>query len=223
MAPYKNFKPVTIKQGFSLIEVLISFTILSISLIAITQLITTTIQANRQNTSRLQAYYLAEQGIELSRHVRDSNWLQNIGFDSAGHQNTLWQSNNGTTANITPQTKNLIIDIQNSTLGTTQKNVTLAQSQNANNNLYLNTDPQTNIKYFSHQRNSSSIPTEFRRTIHITNNFSDFQKLEKHLDLNDYDLSKNLILIESTVEYGNNYEKEIKLQTILTDWKEGPF
>lgn len=218
MALFKKNKP-----AFSLIEVLISFTILSISLIAITQLITTTIQANRQNTSRLQAYYLAEQGIELTRHVRDSNWLQNIGFDSAGAQNNLWQSNNGTTANITPQTKELIIDLQTNTLGATQKNVSLSESQNGNNQIYLNTDPQTNIKFFTHQRNTTSIPTEFKRTIHITNNFQDFHKLEQYLNLDDYDLSKNLILVESNVQYGNNYQKEIKLQTLLTDWKEGPF
>lgn len=211
------------KKGFSLIEVLISFTILSISLIAITQLITTTIQANRLNTSRLQAYYLAEQGIELTRHVRDSNWLQNIGFDSAGPQNTLWQSANGSTSNLTPETKSIIIDVQNNSFGSTQKNVALTEANQQNQIIYLNNNPQNQISYFTHNQDTTSIPTEFKRVINITNNFQDFQKLENHLNLNDYDISKNLILVESVVKYGNNYSKEISLQTILTDWKEGPF
>lgn len=211
------------KKGFSLIEVLISITILSISLISITQLITTTIQANQLNTTRLQAYYLAEQGIELTRHVRDSNWLQNIGFNSPGPQNTLWQSPNGSTANITPNSKSIIIDIQTSNIGSTQRNVTLAEANQTNQNIYLNTNPQNQLTYFSHTPDTTSIPTQFRRKIKITTDFQDYKKLENHLDLDNFNLSENLILVESIVEYGNNYEKEITLKTILTDWKEGPF
>lgn len=221
MDQFKKSK--TIKKGFSLIEVLISITILSISLISITQLITTTIQANQLNTARLQAYYLAEQGIELTRHVRDSNWLQNIGFNSAGAQNTLWQSPNGSTANITPNTKSIIIDIQTTSIGNTQRNVTLAEANQSNQEIYLNTNPQNQVTYFSHYQDTTSIPTQFRRKINITTDFQDFQKLEQHLDLNDFNLSENLILVESVVQYGNNYDKEITLTTILTDWKEGPF
>ncbi len=218
MALFKNNKP-----AFSLIEVLISFTILTISLIAITQLITTTIQANRENTSRLQAYYLAQQGLELSRHIRDSNWLQNIGFDSSGPQNTLWQSNNGSTGNLTPLNQSLILNIQESTLGSTQKNVSISEANQSNSNIYLNQNPQTGLKYFSHTRDTTSIPTEFRRTIQIKTDFQDYQKLENHLDIDDFELSENLILVESKVQYGSNYNREITLQTILTDWKEGPF
>lgn len=211
------------KKGFSLIEVLISITILSISLISITQLITTTIQANQLNTARLQAYYLAEQGIELTRHVRDSNWLQNIGFDASGPQNSLWRSPSGSTANITPTTKSIIVDVQTNNIGSTQKNVTLAEANQANQRIFLNRNQQNQVSYFTHFSDTTSIPTQFRRVINITTDFQDFQKLENHLDLEDLDLSENLILVESLVQYGDNYDKEISLKTILTDWKEGPF
>lgn len=227
MAQFKKNKQPS--KGFSLIEVLISFTILSISLIAITQLISTTIQANQQNTARLQAYYLSQQGLESVRHIRDSNWLQNIGFNSNGDQNTLWQSNNGNTSNITPtSSKEIIVDIQTNTLGNIQKNVSIAEHNNQNSRLFLVQDPQTNITSFTHQNPANALPTQFKRYIKITNNFQDLDKLEKNLQIQtlsgdqNFQLDQNLILVESIVQYGNNYDKEITLQTILTDWKEGP-
>lgn len=228
MALFKKTKNTTPKrQGFSLVEVLISFTILSISLIAITQLITSSIQANQLNTARIQAYYLAQQGIENIRHIRDSNWQQNIGFNSAEFQNQLWVSNNGSTSNITPsEEKELIVDIQPSTIGNIQKSVSLAEANSTNEKIYLNQDPQTNLYYFSH--NSTGQPTQFKRVITIKDNFPDLNKLEQNLQLqtltnkNDVSLESNFILVESKVYYGQNYDKEISLKTILTDWKQGP-
>ena len=215
------------KKGFSLIEVLISFTILSISLIAITQLITGSIRANLENTSRIQAYYLAQQGIEAVRHIRDSNWQQNIGFQSAEFQNQLWISNNGSTSNIAPTTnQDLIVDIQTNSLGNIQKSVTLSEANFSNSRLYLNRDSQSNLYFFSHT--PSNQPTEFRRVINIKNDFADLDKLEKNLQLStltgkpDAQLQNNFILVESTVYYGRDFQKQISLRTILTDWKQGP-
>lgn len=231
MAQFKNFKNITapIKKGFSLIEILISFTILSISLIAVTTLISNTIQANQLNTSRLQAYFLAEQGIESIRHVRDTNWLQNIGFskNSTEFQNNLWRSPLGQTTNITPSTtKKLIIQYNPNNITNQNQSVTLAEANNNNIKLYLNQNPQTGEHYFSHTPNNN--PTQFRRYITIRNNFQDMSQLEKNLQINqfsnqsNFQLKDNLIYIESTVEYGNNYSKNITLKTILTDWKQGP-
>lgn len=231
MAQSKNFKNITaqIKKGFSLIEILISFTILSISLIAVTTLISSTIQANQENTARLQAYFLAEQGIESIRHVRDTNWLQNIGFsrNSAEFQNNLWRSSTGESTNITPtSSKKLIIQYNPNNITNQNQSITLAEANNQNIRLYLNQNPQTGEFYFSHTQSGN--PTQFRRYITIRNNFQDLSKLEQNLSIAELSnqpnlqLKDNLIYIESTVEYGNNFSKNITLKTILTDWKQGP-
>ncbi|MFA5843031.1 MAG: hypothetical protein WC882_05205 [Candidatus Gracilibacteria bacterium] len=83
-------------RAFTLAEVVIGVTILSIVLIGITTLTITSIRANEANIHRLTAYYLAQEGLEGMRTIRDSNWLQNytwnegdslwgIGFEQEGY------------------------------------------------------------------------------------------------------------------------------------------
>ena len=67
---YKNQK-----AGFSLIEVIIAFSILTITVVAATSLIANSIRANQDNILRVQAYFLAQEGLELARNQRDTNWL----------------------------------------------------------------------------------------------------------------------------------------------------
>ena len=52
-------------------------TVLTIVLVATTVLTLTSIQANAANIHRLTAYYLAQEGLEGFRNMRDSNWMQN--------------------------------------------------------------------------------------------------------------------------------------------------
>jgi type II secretory pathway pseudopilin PulG len=63
------------KSGFSLIEVIIAFSILTITVVASTSLIANSIRANQDNILRVQAYFLAQEGLELARNTRDTNWL----------------------------------------------------------------------------------------------------------------------------------------------------
>lgn len=71
------------KAGFSLIEVIIAFSILTIAVLASTSLISSSIQNNQENILRVQAYFLAQEGIELTRAYRDSVILNNENFDSS--------------------------------------------------------------------------------------------------------------------------------------------
>ncbi|MFH1462750.1 MAG: prepilin-type N-terminal cleavage/methylation domain-containing protein [bacterium] len=64
------------KRGFTLIEVLIAITVLTVAIVGSFSLIQQTLIASSLNQSKLTAYYLAQEGIEIARNIRDSNWLE---------------------------------------------------------------------------------------------------------------------------------------------------
>ncbi len=78
---------VTAKEGFTLVEILISVAILAVTLTAMANLVIVTMRANQSNMNTLQGYYLAQQGIEAMRNLRDSNWMQNYGWNQG---DDLW-------------------------------------------------------------------------------------------------------------------------------------
>lgn len=199
------------RKGFSLIEILIAFVVLTITVIACTDLIANTIRNNVENTYRIQAYFLAEQGVEAIRNIRDSNWTQNIGFDQAGYQSNLWDGipiypEGGTIyVAVSPQ-----LDVLNS------KAWKLQTSTEAGTPLYI--AEKGNIKYFTHD--SGGYPSEFKRSIKISNTFEDIDKVAPE---SDSKLRNDLIYVTSTVYYDfKGVTKEVNIKTILTDWKEGP-
>ena len=74
MQKWKKFKN---QQGFSLTEVIIGIAILTVAIVAATNLLVGLVSTNQNNLTTLQAYYLAQEGIEGVRNIRDSNWLHN--------------------------------------------------------------------------------------------------------------------------------------------------
>jgi len=79
-------------NAFTLLEVLLSITFITVVFTAITGLILMTLQVNRKNVRSLQATYLAQEGVEVMRYIRDSNWLQNYSWDEGEKQ---WGTNYG--------------------------------------------------------------------------------------------------------------------------------
>ncbi len=69
------------KKGFTLVEVIVILFIMSLGLIGILGLIVQNIQSQSYNKSNLIAYQLAQEGIELIRKVRDSNWRESLPYD----------------------------------------------------------------------------------------------------------------------------------------------
>ncbi len=63
------------RKGFTLIELMITIFIISIGLIGIMTLIQNTLGSASFVKLNLKAAYLAQEGIELTRNVRDNNWL----------------------------------------------------------------------------------------------------------------------------------------------------
>lgn len=73
--------------AFTLIETLISITLTTVVITAVTGLILTTLFANQRNLHSLQAMYLAQESLEAVRFMRDSNWLQNYSWNGDGGTN----------------------------------------------------------------------------------------------------------------------------------------
>lgn len=83
------------KYGFTIPEVLISLTILTMVIFTVTSLVVSIIRTNKENIDTLVAYGLAQEALEGIRNIRDSDWLLGAGFDgnlsgSSGAGNAVW-------------------------------------------------------------------------------------------------------------------------------------
>ncbi len=76
----KKIKKQLNKSAFSLIEIIVVLFIISIGLIGILSLIVQNIQAQDYNKNNLIATQLSQEGVELIRVIRDSNWLKGNDF-----------------------------------------------------------------------------------------------------------------------------------------------
>ncbi len=77
------------KKSFTLIEVILAVSILTLAVGGSFALIQQTLLAASQNQSKLIAYYLAQEGIEVVRNIRDSNWLEQRARPSIAWDNGL--------------------------------------------------------------------------------------------------------------------------------------
>jgi type II secretory pathway pseudopilin PulG len=63
------------KKGFSLIEVMGALFIVMVGMVGVMSLVLQNIQVKDVNTNRIIAHQLAQEGIELIRKQRDTNWI----------------------------------------------------------------------------------------------------------------------------------------------------
>lgn len=68
-------KGVKNQKGFGIAEVLVSISILIFGLVGVLSLANQNIRAQRINRNSMIASHLAQEGIELVRNTRDTNWL----------------------------------------------------------------------------------------------------------------------------------------------------
>jgi len=206
------------RSGFTLIENIIAFVILTISILAASNLLSNSIKQSEQNTLRLQAYLLAEQGLEGARNIRDSQWMQNIPFEE--HQTELWGGEN-----FYPQNTKRTIAINPIYNASTTVKATAWEILPSNQNQLYENDTLGFTRY-THSFSDTESP--FTRTITLSKEFPDLNKL---IEINEAqqsfdsqnNIEDNLLLVTSTVTYDfRGHPKEFSLQTILTDWKEGP-
>jgi len=72
----RNIKKNREKKGFTLIEVITVLFVISLGMVGVLSLIVQNIKSQSLNKNTLIAYQLAQEGVELIRQVRDSNWLK---------------------------------------------------------------------------------------------------------------------------------------------------
>ncbi len=72
--------PSKFSKGFNIVEVIVAVSILSVSLVGIYVAFTRTISYFPYVRSRFEASYLAQEGAEIVRNVRDSNWIKGNSF-----------------------------------------------------------------------------------------------------------------------------------------------
>ena len=75
-------KYLTCNKGFSIIEVLIAIFVIIIGITGAMNLINFTISSVAISKSQTIAVNLAQEGMEIVRSIRDSNWLEDIVWDS---------------------------------------------------------------------------------------------------------------------------------------------
>lgn len=187
------------RKGFTLTEVMIGMGILAIAIVSATSLLTSLIGANRNNVATLQAYYLAQEGIEATRNIRDTNWLHNVDFkegngkifpafkegfsyflelDERGWQ--TWGGSGGDIAAFLPW-------------WVEEKGpVTAAES-----------DPYSG---FALRLDEFIGPTNFYR----------------HINILPYEENEDFFLVQSVVNWKDGVkDKNVTLETVLSDWKGG--
>lgn len=69
------------KKGFTIIELMAVLLVISIGMIGAMNLLSRVFLYSRLNASKLTAAYLAQEGVEIVRNIRDSNWLQGNSWD----------------------------------------------------------------------------------------------------------------------------------------------
>ena len=66
------------KSAFSLLETIVVLAVVTIGLLSIMTLMTNSLKAQTLNRNTLVAYNLAQEGLELIRNVRDTNWRSGL-------------------------------------------------------------------------------------------------------------------------------------------------
>lgn len=99
---YKNIEKIK-QRGISVVEVIIASAVISISMISINSVYSNFLQLSLENTSKVQATFLLDEGVESIKTIRSFSW-SNIASSTPGvnyyliWQNNRWQST--TTPNI---------------------------------------------------------------------------------------------------------------------------
>ncbi|MBP9717914.1 type II secretion system protein [Candidatus Gracilibacteria bacterium] len=75
-------------RGFTLIETLIGIAVIALVITATAELTQGSIKLSDVTHNQFAAYHLAEEGLEIVRNKRDSNWLQNRSWDTGLDEGT---------------------------------------------------------------------------------------------------------------------------------------
>lgn len=69
------------KKGFTIVEVLIAIFVITVGITSSLSLINFSISSAAVGKSQIIAASLAQEGMEIIRNIRDSNWLEDVAWD----------------------------------------------------------------------------------------------------------------------------------------------
>lgn len=204
-------------KGFTLTEVMVGIMILTMAIVAASNMLVTLMRSNEVNLTSLQAQYFAQEGIEGVRNIRDSNWLNNkdwLGSDSEAVWEKKFQRD---------QSYNLTLKSQGFFNTNYDEKEIVSISSLFNYSSWIVSDDVSEIvrckngKYFGECKEAGEEEnTVFKRTISI----KPYYCFIEDLGCDD----NNTVLVESKVEWnvGAN-QRSLSLHTVLTNWKGGVF
>jgi prepilin-type N-terminal cleavage/methylation domain-containing protein len=212
-------------KGFTLIEVLVSITIISAIIASSTALYVSSLRTNSLNAKYLQALLLAQEGLEITRNIRDSNYLQGLNLDSMSGNSSLLTKDEFETGNFTVERKITLNELNaiKSSKNDQIQNLAPWKFKKINAKtckdpktcpqtaLYLKetTNNDTKISHFTHE-STSNTTSGFHRHIVIAKE----KEGEK-----ENDESYTIKSIVTWTDRGQT--QEIYLETLLTNWKKG--
>lgn len=86
-----------LSKGFSVAEAVVAVFLISLVIISVWEIYTLYLKISLANPSYFKASFLAEEGVEAVKFMRDANWTQNIGTLTSGtpymveFNSTNWQ------------------------------------------------------------------------------------------------------------------------------------
>lgn len=208
------------KKGFTLTEVMIGIMILTVAIVAASNLLIGLLRTNQNNLTTLQAYYLAQEGLEAVRNIRDTNWLHNQDWMNPDIGNKLWnqgfQKGQEYVVHLEPDGLSGFTDaIETARPWVIEGNFVEGGFIKKYENSYVTS------KNLSEADSVSGVEDPgFKRVISIKP--YDCEKLNEK-EGQDFDCdSDKYVLVESKVGWMiGAKERELTLHEVLTDWKGG--
>ena len=81
--------------GFTILEVIIAILVVTIGVLSVYTAIQQIVSYTHHSASRLTAVHLGEEGIEIVRNIRDTNWLKGIAWNN-GLGSGAWEADYNT-------------------------------------------------------------------------------------------------------------------------------
>lgn len=200
------------RKGFSLAEIVIAITVLTVTVVSVTSLILSSLNVNKQNINQIIAYSLAQEGVEIMRNIRDSNWLQNQFWSKGGF---LWGSEFENGGRFIVDYKEPIVSADIANVSTTEAVPWILSEISANEEEKTRLYYQDigDLRKYTHEEISAggtNLESPFRREI-----------LVEPVNVEGEELIVK-VRVTSTVYYeSRGNEKSVEIITDLTDWKRG--
>jgi len=199
-------------KGFSLPEVIIAITVIVVIIITATNLLVTSMRANQSNVNKIIAYNLAQEALEGFRNIRDGLWMHN----------QYWRGSN----------KNLFgasFEKDGSYVIKKKQNLLTTDSCSNEPAAVQSAAPWELVNFSEDRSQLYLIEGEVKKYVHeVTDKKSKFSRWVEVQNI-PYDLAsdenkdKLKIAVTAVVQWTDGSQtKEIRIPTVLTDWKAGP-